>query len=131
MIYLVGYNGSTESKSALSLARDHAVDSGAKVIVVDSTGGGSKETAEDIKEAKENLLFAESFLKEMNVDCECHQLARGMNPGEDLVRFAEENKADQIYVGIELKSRTQKFFIKSNAQHIILNAHCPVVTVNS
>lgn len=131
MIYLVGYNGSTESNSALSLARDHAVDSGAKVIVVDSTGGGSKETTEDIREAEENLLFAEKFLKEKKVDYECHQLARGMNPGEDLVRFAEENKVDQIYVGIELKSRTQKFFIKSNAQHIILNAHCPVVTVNS
>jgi len=130
MIFLVGYNGSTEAKSALSLARDHAANSGAKVVVVASTGGGSRETPEDIKEATENLFFAENFLKEKEIVCECHQLARGVLPGEDLVRYAEDNNVDQIYVGIELKSRTQKFLIRSNAQYIILKAPCPVVTVN-
>lgn len=126
----MGYNGSTEAKSALSLARNHAADSGAKVVVVASTGRGSKETPEDIEEAADNLLFAENFLKEKEIVCECYQLARGVLPGEDLVRYAQDNKVDQIYIGIEIKSRTQKFLIRSNAQHIILNAPCPVVTVN-
>lgn len=131
MVFLVGYNGSTESKAALSLARDHAAIFRAKIVVVASTGGGSKETPEDIERAAENLLFAEQFLAEKEIGCECHQLARGILPGEDLVRYAEDNNVDLIYVGIEIKSRTQKFLIKSNAQYIILNAPCPVVTVNS
>ncbi len=130
MVFLVGYNGSKESKSALSLARDHAALVSAKVVVVASTGGGSRETPEDIHKAAKNLLFAEKFLAEKSIACESYQLARGVLPGEDLVRYAQENKIDQIYVGIELKSRTQKFLIGSNAQHIILNAPCPVVTVN-
>lgn len=130
MIFLVGYNGSKESKAALSLARDHAAVFSAKVVVVASTGGGSRETPEDIDKAAENLLFAEKFLAEKKIACESYQLARGVQPGEDLVRYAEDNKIDQIYVGIELKSRTQKFLIRSNAQYIILNAPCPVVTVN-
>ncbi|NNK95999.1 MAG: universal stress protein [Desulfobacterales bacterium] len=130
MIYLVGYSGSTESKSALSLARDHAAGSGAQVIVVASTRGGSKETPEEIKEKEDNLLYAENFLKEKNIACECYQIARGALPGEDLVSYAEENDVDQIYVGIEIKSKTQKILIKSNAQYVILNAPCPVVTVN-
>ena len=130
MLLLVGFNGSTESKAALALARDHAAIFGAKVVVVASTGGGSRETPEDIDEATENLLFAEQFLGEKEIVCECHQLARGVLPGEDLVRYATDNNVDLIYVGIEIKSRTQKFIIRSNAQHIILKAPCPVVTVN-
>lgn len=130
MIYLVGYSGSNESKAALSLAREHAVIFKAKVVVIVSTGGGSREKTKDIGKATDDLLFAKEFLKEKKIECECHQLARGVTPGEDLVRYAEDNNIDQIYVGIEKKSRTQKIILKSTAQYIILKAPCPVVTVN-
>lgn len=131
MNFLIGYSGSKESKGALALLREHAAIFDAKVFVVASTGGGAKEKQADIEKARENLAFANIFLLEKGIDCECHQLARGVNPGEDLVRFAEENEVDQIYVGIEKKSRTQKLLLGSNAQYIILKAPCPVVTVNS
>lgn len=130
MIFLVGFNGSSESKNALSLARDHAAIFGARIVVVASTTGGTHEKPEDIEQATENLVFAENFLKEKEIGYECHQLARGVTPGEDLVRYAEDNNVDLIFVGIERKSRTQKMIIRSNAQHIILKAPCPVVTVN-
>jgi nucleotide-binding universal stress UspA family protein len=52
-----------------------------------------------------------------------------MSPGEDLVSFAEENDIDQIFIGVEKVSRTQKIIVGSNAQYIILKAPCPVVTV--
>ena len=52
-----------------------------------------------------------------------------MAPGEDLVRFAEENDIDQIFIGVEKVSRTQKIIVGSNAQYIILKAPCPVVSV--
>ena len=54
-----------------------------------------------------------------------------MTPGEDMVKYAEENEVDQIFVGIEKKSRTQKLILGSNAQYIILKAPCPVVSVNT
>ncbi len=72
-----------------------------------------------------------NFLKEKGIVCETHQLARGMSPGEDLVRFAEENDIDQIFIGVEKVSRTQKIIVGSNAQYIILKASCPVVSVNN
>jgi nucleotide-binding universal stress UspA family protein len=131
MKFLVGYNGSKETKAALSLARDHAVIfGGAEVLVVASTEGGAREKPEEILKAGEDLAFARQFLEEKNVLCTCHQLARGVTPGEDLVNFAEEYEVDYIYVGIEKKSRTQKIILKSNAQYIILKAPCPVITVN-
>jgi nucleotide-binding universal stress UspA family protein len=55
-------------------------------------------------------------------------MARGLTPGEDLVRFAEENQIDRIFVGIEKKSRTSKLILGSTAQFVILKAPCPVIT---
>ncbi|SDO65713.1 universal stress protein [Desulforhopalus singaporensis] len=127
--FLVGYNGSREAKAALTLAREHAAVFQARVIVIASSYGGPGERLRDIGTAAENLQFAEKFLAERSVSCECHQLVRGLSPGEDLVEFAEENQIDQIFVGIEKKSRAQKIIVGSNAQYIILKAPCPVVTV--
>ncbi|MGB3210093.1 MAG: universal stress protein [Desulforhopalus sp.] len=129
MKFLVGFNGSEEAKAALSLARSYAELFGAMVIVVTSMGGGRGEKIEGIGKAAKDLAFAEDFLKKKGISCESHQLARGMSPGEDLVSFAEENDIDQIFVGIEKMSRTQKILVGSNAQYIILKAPCPVVTV--
>ena len=130
MRFLVGYNGSAIAKAAMSLARSHAEKFGAKVFVITSMAGGSAEKVEEIGKAAENLRYAEQFFQERNIDCEASQLARGLTPGEDMVRFARENDIDQIFVGIEKKSRTQKLILGSNAQYIILRAPCPVVSVN-
>jgi nucleotide-binding universal stress UspA family protein len=129
MKFLVGYNGSDESKAALSLAGDFAKTFNAKVFVLASMEGGAGEKIEDINQAGENLREAEEFLEEQGVECETHQLARGFTPGEDLVKFAEENQIDQIYVGIEKKSKTSKLLLGSTAQYVILKARCPVITV--
>lgn len=130
MKYLVGYNGSEVAKAALSLARDHAEMSGAQVVVVTSMIGGANEDPEKINKVTRDLAFAEQFLKEKDIACETHQLARGRAPGEDVVYFAEENDIDQLFVGIEKRSRTQKIILGSNAQYMILKAPCPVVSVN-
>lgn len=129
MRFLVGYNGSEEAKAALTLARTYAEHFGATVLVVTSTGGGRGEKPETIGKAAHDLNFAEQFLKEKGIDCESHQLARGMSPGEDLVHFAEEKEIDQIFIGVEKVSRTQKIIVGSNAQYIILKSPCPVVSV--
>ena len=129
MQFLVGYNGSNASNSALSLARDFAKIFKARVLILLSTEGGTSETLEDISEAENKLKYAKDFLTQAGIACETHQLARGMTPGEDLVSFAEENNIDQIFVGIEKKSKTRKLLLGSTAQYVILKATCPVVTI--
>jgi nucleotide-binding universal stress UspA family protein len=128
MKFLVGYNGSVEAKAALSLARDFARIFKAKVFVMASMEGGTGEKIEDINQAEENLRKAKEFFEEQGVECETHQMARGLTPGEDLVKFAEENQIDQIFVGIEKKSKTSKLLLGSTAQYVILKAPCPVIT---
>jgi nucleotide-binding universal stress UspA family protein len=129
MRFLVGYNGSEEAQAALRLARTYAEKFGARVLVITSMGGGASEKPERIGKAAKDLAFAEQFLKEKGVVCESHQLARGLSPGEDIVNFAEQHDIDQIFIGVEKVSRTQKIIVGSNAQYIILKAPCPVVTV--
>ena len=128
MKFLVGYNGSVEAKAALSLAANFAKTFNAKVFVMSSMEGGPGEKVEDINQAEQNLREAKKFLDEQSVESETHQMVRGFTPGEDLVRFAEENEIDQIYVGIEKKSRTSKLILGSTAQFVILKAPCPVIT---
>jgi nucleotide-binding universal stress UspA family protein len=91
--------------------------------------GGTGETMQDIERVEKSLAEAKAFLQEKGVECETHQLARGLSPGEDLVRFAQENAVDLMFVGIKKKSKTQKILLGSTAQYIILKAPCPVTTV--
>jgi len=127
---MVAYNGTNVSKSALKLARDYAQIFNADVIILNSSEGGSHETAKEIMDIQESMSFAEQFMAEKNIHCETHQLARGFTPGEDIVQFAKDHHIDQIYVGIKKRSRVQKLIMGSTAQYVILKAKCPVITVN-
>jgi nucleotide-binding universal stress UspA family protein len=129
MKFLVGYNGSKEAKAALELAAAHAAIFKATVIVMTSMEGGTGEKIDEIGKVEYDLKSARQFLEEKGVACETQQLARGLSPGEDIVRFAEENQVDQLFVGVEKKSKTRKMFLGSTAQFVILKSPCPVTTV--
>jgi len=45
------------------------------------------------------------------------------------VEFAQDNKIDEIVIGVKRRSKVGKMVFGSNAQYVILNAPCPVVTV--
>ena len=129
MKILVAYNGSPPSQRALELACEKArVKPDSLVYVVTSMEGGSGESMEDIQEVEDKLQGAKDYLIQSKISCETLQLARGLDPGEDLVKFAEDNAVDHIFLGIEKKSRTRKLLLGSTAQFIILRGPCPVTT---
>jgi len=129
MKLMVGYNGSPAAQRALSLAYNLVKDDpNALIYVVASMEGGSTETLQDIQFAEEKLKWAKDYLAKEKVACETVQLARGLSPGEDLVKFAEENGVDHIFLGVEKKSRTRKILLGSTAQYVILRGPCPVTT---
>ena len=69
----------------------------------------------------------------------CSRAARCLTPrtcwwdtaeaGEQIVHFARREKADIIFLGLRKRSLVGKMLFGSNAQYIILNAPCPVLTV--
>ena len=52
-----------------------------------------------------------------------------MEPGEDIVAFANEKDVDEIIVGVKSRSNVGKLLFGSTAQTVILEADCPVVSV--
>lgn len=92
-------------------------------------GGGDYSPKEKIVEAQEQLNFAEALLTKNRIACETHLLVRGNMPGEDLVEFADEQKADLIIIGLKHLSRLGKLVFGSNAAYVVLNARTPVLTL--
>ena len=129
MKILVGYDGSNSAKDALKLAKDHAMALDAKVDVVTSMVGAKNNQYDDVRQAELGLEYAKALLEEDSIDCETHLLIRGLSPGEDLVQFAEDNQINEIIVGVRRRSKVGKLLMGSTAQHVILNAPCPVVTI--
>ncbi len=129
MKILVGYDGSNSAKDALKLAKDHAMRLDAKVDVVTSMVEAKNSQYDDVRQAELGLEYAKALLEEDSIDCETHLLIRGLSPGEDLVQFAEDNQINEIIVGVRRRSKVGKLLMGSTAQHVILNAPCPVVTI--
>ncbi|MDY6791246.1 MAG: universal stress protein [Thermodesulfobacteriota bacterium] len=129
MKILVGYDGSNSGKEALDLAKHHAMVFKGEVDVVTSMVKGTEKEREDMDQAKRGLEYAEVLFKDNNIPCKTHLLIRGLTPGEDVVEFAKENHIDEIIVGVKRRSKVGKLLMGSTAQYVILNAHCPVVTV--
>jgi nucleotide-binding universal stress UspA family protein len=129
MKILVGYDGSNSAKDAVELAITHAQAFDAEVILVTSLTGGSVTEEAEINNANEDLAAAEKRLKDAGIPCESHLLVRGMQPGEDIVKFAAEKKVDSIIIGVKRRSKVGKLLFGSNAQYVIIKADCPVTTV--
>ena len=130
MKFLVAYDGGDACQRALALAREQALREPKAVVVyiVTSMAGGSGEEMAQIEKVEESLRWAKDLLLQDGVRCEAIQLARGLSPGEDIVKFAADNGIDVIFLGIKKKSRAQKILLGSTAQYIILKGPCPVTT---
>jgi nucleotide-binding universal stress UspA family protein len=63
------------------------------------------------------------------IECETKLSVSTLQPGEDMVQYAKTNNVDQIVVGVKRRSKVGKFVFGSNAQYVILEAPCPVLTV--
>jgi nucleotide-binding universal stress UspA family protein len=90
---------------------------------------GTEHEREDIDQAERGLEYAKSVFEESDIACNTHLLIRGLTSGEDLVEFAKENDIDEIIVGVKRRSKVGKILLGSTAQFVILQAHCPVVSV--
>jgi nucleotide-binding universal stress UspA family protein len=130
MKFLVCYEETNEAKKALKVAQEHAKIWKAKLEVVNTIT-----RVEPLKHSavKKMELKMEGEVKQIlggdDPPYEVQLLLTDLTSGEQLVKFAEDQKVDQIFLGIVRKSKVGKLLFGSTAQYIILHAPCPVVTV--
>lgn len=129
MKMLVGYEESKVAQEALEVALKHARAFNADIFIVTALEQSHELKKEDIEAVEDKL---EKLIKTHSINdlvCETSASVSYLTPGENLVEFAQENKIDEIFIGVKRRSKVGKLFFGSNAQYIILNAPCPVVTV--
>jgi len=129
MKLLVGYDGSAAAEKALELAMEKAKIKNARLYVVTSMSKGTESQLHDIQEKEKTLEDIKQRVQARGIDGDTILLIRGVDAGEDLVQFANENNIDEIFVGVKKRSRVEKMILGSTAQHVILHANCPVTTV--
>lgn len=130
MKILVAYAGGLDSdRAVLEVAKKHAKAFNATLYIASSMERVSEKEQMDLQKVEKQLAYVKGTLEAEGIACETHILVRGLTPGEDIVEFAVDRKMDEIIIGIEKTSKVGKLFFGSNAQYIILQSPCPVVSV--
>jgi nucleotide-binding universal stress UspA family protein len=128
---VVGYVPKAEGDAALERAIEEAQLRSAKLVVVNSHRGGREYDGEDSVRDDEQMASVKARLEASGVEFDLRQLVRGFEPAEDLISIAEATGADLIVIGLRRRSPVGKLILGSNAQRILLDAHCAVLAVKA
>lgn len=128
MKILIAYDKNMSTAKVMDEALSRAKKLGAYVYLVRTFSPDDKQLEIDKIEQQLNELGKEVFEKH-GVGFETHILIRGLAPGEDIVKYAREKQVDEIIIGIKKRSKVGKLVFGSTAQYVILEAHCPVLSV--
>ncbi len=128
---VVGYVPKPEGEAALDRAIDEAKLRGSDLVVVNSHRGGQEFDGEAARRAESDMAAVRGRLDEAGVTYDVRHLVRGFEPAEDLISIAEASSAELIVIGLRRRSPVGKLILGSNAQRILLDAHCPVLAVKA
>lgn len=129
MNILVGFDGSSPSKAALNKAQKHALAFNSNLEVVTIVVRHSTDQSEEIAKAEMGLDRIKQDCEQKGITSQTKLLIREVEAGEALVEYAAENEYEELIIGVKKISRVEKLLMGSNAQYVILNAPCPVLSV--
>lgn len=118
---VTGYVPKPEGDAALLAGIDEARRRGARLVVVHALPGDDPEPG--------YVAELRAVLADADVDHDLRVLERGHDAADELVDVAEEVAADLIVIGLRRRSPVGKLILGSNAQRVLLDASCPVLTV--
>ncbi|UQX89537.1 universal stress protein [Jatrophihabitans telluris] len=127
MTILVSYVPSAEGFAAMNAAVQAAKLAGTSILVLNVAVGTN--FADPTFADERDLDAVRQRLHDEGVPSEIRQVTDARDVAEEVLRIAEEVSADLIVVGLRRRSAVGKLLLGSNAQHIILSANCPVLSV--
>lgn len=129
---LVGLDDSEESWNAFDYAILEAKKKNLeKITVLHSKEGGGKTDLAEYRAGEEILERAESLGEKEDIKVETELLMRGVEPDNDIVKFAEENDFNHIIVGHRGRSGIRRVVLGSVAGGVVEKAHCMVTVVRA
>jgi nucleotide-binding universal stress UspA family protein len=129
MTIVVGYVPKPEGMAAVHAAAREARRREEDVYVVNFASGDARVDSSFASES--DLESVRRVLRDAEVVHELGQHVGVKDGAEGVLRAAEAHAASLIVIGLRPRSPTGKFFFGSNAQRILLDAPCPVLTVKA
>ena len=123
---VVGYLATPEGHAALDAAVEEARQRAVAVVVFLSVR--RDETPERRAELEQALGEVRAELDAKGVQHDVRLLAGG-DVADDLISTAEEVGAQLVVLGLRRRSPVGKLILGSNAQRVLFDAPCPVLTV--
>jgi len=123
---VVGYLATPEGRAALDAAVQEAAIRDRGVVVVVSTRGD--EPPEQRATLEQELAGVAEDLTARGVRHEV-RLRDGGDVADDLIATAEEVAAELVVIGLRQRSPVGKLILGANAQRVLFDAPCPVLTV--
>ncbi|SFK02150.1 universal stress protein [Cellulomonas sp. KH9] len=123
---VVGYLATPEGHAALDAAVTEAQRRSLTVVVVLSAR--PDETPERRAETEQALVRVREELDAIGVAHDV-RLLDGGDVADDLISTAEEVGAELVVLGLRRRSPVGKLILGSNAQRVLFDAPCPVLTV--
>jgi nucleotide-binding universal stress UspA family protein len=129
MTIVVGYLPTPEGSAAVDHAILRAKETGDRMVVVNTGRNGDYShpnfaTAQDLDALEQELARA-------GIDHEVRQPTNGQPAAHEILGAALETDADLIVIGIRRRSPVGKLIAGSTAQHVLLDAACPVLAVKA
>lgn len=123
---VVGYLATPEGRAALDAAVEEARHRHLPVVVVLSVR--PDETEERRAETSTALAQVREELDGLGVEHDVRMLDGG-DVADDLIGTAEEVGAQLVVLGLRRRSPVGKLILGANAQRVLFDAPCPVLTV--
>ena len=131
MKFIVCYDDTELSKDVIREAQKHADRWGASLEIAKVVRRETPIKRSRLMEMEEELESEiRALFADVNVPYKVQLDVDDIHAGEKIVELAGVMEAELIFLGIKKHSKVGKLLFGSTAQHIILNATCPVVTVN-
>ena len=129
MTIVVGFVPTPEGEAALRAAISEAQLRQQPLHVLNTSRGDALAdprfaTGADLEEVRARLDGS-------GVVYEVEQQVRGHDAAEEIVSTAERVNASMIVIGIRRRTPTGKLITGSQAQRVLLDAHCPVLAVKA
>jgi nucleotide-binding universal stress UspA family protein len=127
-VVVLGYVATPEGDAALDRAVEEARARSARLVAVMAHREGEELPAGGPE--AEQRQRVEQRLMQSGVAFEVRGV-RGDDAAEDIVTTAEQAQAELVVIGLRRRSPVGKLLLGSNAQRILLEAHCPVLAVKA
>jgi nucleotide-binding universal stress UspA family protein len=127
---VLGYVAKPEGEAALATAMTEAQLRQADLVVVYAHRSRHEHEGQHA-EIQAELERVRTTVEAAGIAVDVRHPETGFDAAEDLLHIAEEVDADLVVIGLRRRTPVGKLVLGSNAQRILLDAHCPVLAVKS